>query len=424
MRVDREEPRSLRGNISRKPDNTTAPHHTITGGSVAVHYPAAEQHVTFFTAGYQSVNQQSIQMASSDQHGSIPARTERSIKRVDGTTITPARRSPASAKRKTISSQQQSVQSMQSVPTSQVSPAATDIWLRAASDEIILEMPAQAHQAKVAAIDLNTNASHSRVTPPQRENAIVRSARMSQIIRKDLASLQPAPPNNDDECSICHGAGFVRRDVPLGHPSFGKIFPCTCKRQQLEQQRRAELWKLSQLSAFEEMRFDTFNPRIPGVTEAFQVAQEYAADPSGWLVLGGPCGSGKTHLAAAIANQQFESGTLILFSVVPILLDHLRSTFAPNSEITYDALFDKVLNAGLLVLDDLGAEHSTAWAQEKLFQILNFRYMYRMPTVITTNIELLSDLDDRVRSRLTDVSVVRYVQIRAQDYRPRNVPHR
>jgi hypothetical protein len=57
----------------------------------------------------------------------------------------------------------------------------------------------------------------------------------------------------------------------------------------------------------------------------------------------------------------------------------------------YDELFDKVREAGVLVLDDLGAENATAWATEKLFQIINYRYNYRMPTVITTNHRLLSN---------------------------------
>ena len=89
-------------------------------------------------------------------------------------------------------------------------------------------------------------------------------------------------------------------------------------------------------------------------------------------------------------HQREDEGDTVFFSIVPDLLDHLRAAFAPTSELTYDALFERVRESGLLVLDDLGAENGTAWATEKLFQLINYRYNYRMPTVITTNARLMS----------------------------------
>lgn len=244
---------------------------------------------------------------------------------------------------------------------------------------------------------------------------------------RHLSLVQPAPvetPLPEGVCPLCRGAGYLRIDVPFGHRSFGKAVPCECKERELEQKRREELWRLSSLDAFQDMIFENFNPKVPGTREAWEIARRYAENPEGWLLFSGQCGSGKTHLAAAIANIQFQQGTLVLFAVVPKLLDHLRGAFAPTSGTTYDAIFDKVCEAGMLVLDDLGAEHSTPWAQEKLFQIINHRYMYQLPTVITTNLDLINDLDDRVRSRLTDISTVRHVRLSATDYRPKNTPTR
>ena len=218
-------------------------------------------------------------------------------------------------------------------------------------------------------------------------------------------------------CPLCGGAGFVRADVPLSDPAFGKPVPCECKERQIEDRRRSELRRLSSLDPFLSKTFESFDAGIQGVHEAFDAARAFAASPEGWLVLSGPTGTGKTHLAAAIANYQLAEGNSVFFAVVPELLDHLRAAFAPSSEMPYDEMFDRVRESGLLVLDDLGAENSTAWATEKLFQLMNYRYNYRIPTVITTNARLFTQIDERLRSRLSDIGLVRHVAIKAQDYR-------
>ncbi len=138
--------------------------------------------------------------------------------------------------------------------------------------------------------------------------------------------------------------------------------------------------------------------------QSYEHARAYAEDPRGWLVLTGQSGSGKTHLAAAIANSVLEAGHPAFFIFVPDLLDHLRSAFAPTSEISFDQLFEQVRNAPFLVLDDLGGHSGTQWAQEKLYQILNFRHSYRMPTVFTLGVPL-EELETRWQTRLLDTEV-------------------
>jgi DNA replication protein DnaC len=228
-----------------------------------------------------------------------------------------------------------------------------------------------------------------------------------------------APPQ-PEVCPLCHGAGYLRLDVQVGHPDFGRAVMCMCKERELEERDRLQLRKISSLLPFERCTFDTFDPSIPDMEEAYKVALGYAQDPKGWLIFQGGYGCGKTHLAAAIAHVREDAGDTVFFSIVPELLDHLRAAFAPTSELTYDALFERVRESGLLVLDDLGAENATAWATEKLFQLINHRYNYRMPTVITTNARLMSHMDQRISSRLSDLGLVRPVNIRAQDYRVRH----
>ncbi len=221
-------------------------------------------------------------------------------------------------------------------------------------------------------------------------------------------------------CEVCGGAGFLRMEVPVGDPRFGMLVPCVCRMAETEEQARRELEALSNMEAFSEKVFDRFDAAVhPSSKRALEVCQKYAESPSGWLLLMGPCGSGKTHLAAAIANESIRAHRLkSLFMIVPDLLDHLREAFNPKSDVTYDERFETIRSVPLLVLDDLGTENATTWAREKLYQIVNHRYNAQLPTVITTNQEPES-IDERIRSRISDVSLVRRLVLDAPDYRRR-----
>lgn len=149
---------------------------------------------------------------------------------------------------------------------------------------------------------------------------------------------------------------------------------------------------------------------------AYRLALDFAKSPEGWLVFQGVNGCGKTHLAAAIVNYRYKAGEPALFIVVPDFLDHLRSTFTPESKISYDHLFEAVKGTPLLVLDDFGEQASTPWAQEKLYQVINHRYNPRLPTVITTCCSL-DEIESRISSRLADQKISTVYDINVPDYR-------
>jgi len=179
-----------------------------------------------------------------------------------------------------------------------------------------------------------------------------------------------------------------------------------------------------ELGLLKDMTFEKFDYKrvnLPpeqreNLEQAFRVALDFAQSPDGWLVLMGVTGCGKTHLAAAIANYRLQAGKPALFLVVPEFLDHLRSAFSPESKVSYDQLFESAKNAPLLIMDDFGEQAATSWAQEKLYQVINYRYNARLPTVITTSCSL-DEIESRISSRLTDIKISNPFNIMAPDYR-------
>ena len=228
---------------------------------------------------------------------------------------------------------------------------------------------------------------------------------------------------NESVCPICGGIGYVRRERSINDPEFGLLEICECQRSKKQKEINQRLFKVSNLDAYKHMTFDTFKSAgIDGGSEsnhtlevAFNTSQNFAHHLNGWLLLMGGFGCGKTHLAASIANEVVSLGVKTLFLTVPDLLDWLRFTFS-SDETTYEERFEEIRTIHFLVLDDLGTQNTTDWAREKLFQIINYRYIHKLPSVITTNLDL-TQIDDRISSRLQDRKLVIKVQIDAQDYR-------
>ena len=199
----------------------------------------------------------------------------------------------------------------------------------------------------------------------------------------------------------------MSKRVRVGHPDFGQAFPCHCQQEKDPDQRIESLRRYSNLGPLSHINFA--NTRAEGpladtvsrhmFRQAFEATARFSEDPNGWLVLCGPSGSGKTHLAVAAANRCVERGQTTFFIVVADLMDHLRATFSPESDVSYDDLFEQVRNVPVLVLDDLGNQPSTPWAQEKLFQVINHRFSRALPTVITVR-GPLQRLDEVLRTRI------------------------
>ena len=155
--------------------------------------------------------------------------------------------------------------------------------------------------------------------------------------------------------------------------------------------------------------------------KAFEACRDYANNDNlfhnkrnGLMILGS-VGSGKTHLAAAISNTLMDNGVPVLFGTFSEHLEKIRAEYDHTGQKKYLA---QMKNIPVLVLDDIGKEKKSAWTQQILFDVINFRYEHLLPTIITTNFDadgLANHCEQAVWSRLYEMSSA--VVTRGGDYR-------
>ena len=150
--------------------------------------------------------------------------------------------------------------------------------------------------------------------------------------------------------------------------------------------------------------------------------------------MSGDNGVGKTHLAVAVLRELMQnSGARGQFWDFHALLREIRNSYNPETRTTELQVLEPVVEADILLLDDLGAWRMTDWMVDTLFYILNSRYMAKRPTLITTNFQdvtaeeaarkdpnerkefLVERVGQRVRSRIMEMCLV--IRMNGQDYR-------
>jgi len=160
-------------------------------------------------------------------------------------------------------------------------------------------------------------------------------------------------------------------------------------REALELSRYRELIALARIPPkWREVTFDNSNPDLN--PRAFKLARRYAEkfnaqSPS--LVFYSPGnGTGKTHLAACIANHILHEKRLpVLFKKARDMMLELRRSFVDGADLTEADILDRVLSVQLLVLDDVGVDPTSQWLQATYWTVFDRRLEWQIPVIVTTN---------------------------------------
>lgn len=231
-------------------------------------------------------------------------------------------------------------------------------------------------------------------------------------------------------CPVCGDELFVRcvwggLKIPL---------PCSCKKEKFAKEKREkeerekfqkeymikELYKNSGMPPKElKETFENFIPR-PGTENALKAAKRFAAKApkvSKGILFMGTCGSGKTHLAAAIGKEVMNKGYSVKFITASDFYKNIRATFSENSTTEKDVIAP-LIKCRLLIVDEIGATAPTAFSKSEFHNLIDMRLRYERPTILTTNLtteELSQAFDSRTVDRFSEGFV--NVIITADSYR-------
>ena len=234
-------------------------------------------------------------------------------------------------------------------------------------------------------------------------------------------------------CSRCQGTGWIIETGDKGPTA--KRCGCYHERQAavlLEKANIPKRYKDCRLGNFEIHKDNDSHKDALAISKKF--VKNFPAQDIGLLLIG-PCGVGKTHLAIGIIQELIEKKNVpCVFYDFRDLIREIQNTFSPESSLTESDVLAPVFRSEVLVLDELGAKRTTAWVEETVFYIINHRYNHKKTTIFTSNYPDTEDAEDardsfykkggdtlvdrigvRLRSRVYEMCKI--VEMAGEDYR-------
>lgn len=219
----------------------------------------------------------------------------------------------------------------------------------------------------------------------------------------------PDVSKGSDVCPVCKGSEWILTEKD----GIETAVPCKCRERaiMLRRLRFADIPEAFRGMELKTFRMDVYRERDSRkkVSDACRIIKAYLGDfenqreqGMGLFIWSRTKGSGKTRIAAGIANELMKSYA-VKFAVSLTILQEIKNTWRRDAEYSESRLLDALCTTDILVIDDFGVERPADWINDKLYQIINERYINRKETIFTSN-ESLETLqyDDRITNRIKE----------------------
>lgn len=231
-------------------------------------------------------------------------------------------------------------------------------------------------------------------------------------LSRKASTSESGTTSTDSKCPQCGGTGWIR------HREDGKEYfsECECRKKQIEESRL----RFANIPAtFKDMRLKNFNiaaykdekskttirAACKYIKQYISCFEEEHQDGMGLYLYSDTKGSGKTRMAASIANELVDMGYQVKFSLSTEIIQEIKRTWDRDNDLSESKLLDQLQETDILVIDDFGTEQVAGWINDKFYQIINNRYVDHRVTIFTSNYPLEKlEYDDRITNRMKEVS--------------------